>query len=177
MQRWKGSSELFVTIDFLIPTDNESRAGGSLLNIEPDFGAIVTPRLELAFMDRHLIPISGTLPSRARGTRDVPVCGPGAFTVLKSLAFGDRTANKDTYDLFYVWNAVSIVQVATSLQRLQPNTQVSKTLDIIQRDFMDLDGLGPVGAALFIASELDDVIQADVSGLARELLRVMGRSI
>ena len=85
--------------------------------------------------------------------------------------------NKDTYDLFYVWNAVSIVQVATSLQRLQPNTQVSKTLDIIQRDFMDLDGLGPVGAALFIASELDDVIQADVSGLARELLRVMGRSI
>lgn len=39
----------------------------------------------------------------------------------------------------------------------------------------DHDGPGPVAAARFMAHELDDNIQADVVGHARELLRYMGR--
>lgn len=46
--------------------------------------------------------------SGARASRTIPVCGPGAFTVLKALAFGDRTENKDAYDLFYVWRGVGV---------------------------------------------------------------------
>ena len=63
---------------------------------------IVTPGVELAFLGRRRIELSGRTPSGAFATRTIPVCGPGAFTVLKALAFGNRAENKDACDLFYV---------------------------------------------------------------------------
>ena len=35
-------------------------------------------------------------------TREVWVCGPGAYVVLKALAFRLRGENKDAYDLHYL---------------------------------------------------------------------------
>jgi predicted nucleotidyltransferase len=37
-----------------------------------------------------------------RASREIWVCGPGAFVVLKALAFRTRGENKDAYDLYYV---------------------------------------------------------------------------
>ena len=108
-------------------------------------------------------------------SRDIPVCGPGAFTVLKSLAFGNRAANKDAYDLFYVWTGVGIDGVFGSLESLRPDAYVDTALGIIERDFTRHDGPGPVAAATFLTGALDDDTQADVAGLANQLLRSMGR--
>ena len=112
--------------------------------------------------------------SAALATRSIPVCGPGVFTILKALAFGNRAENKDAYDLFYVWRGLGVPEVAESLAPLQPSAYIYDALSIIARDFCSHDGLGPIGAAQFITLGPDDDIQADVVGLAQELLRSMG---
>ena len=172
LQRWTTSgSPQSVTVDFLIPPGNELTSGSRIRHIESDLAAIVTPGLELAFEDRRWIELAGPVPSGARATREVPVCGPGAFTVLKALAFGNRAENKDAYDLFYVWRELGAAAVAESLASLSPNPHVSKALRIVRRDFCRHDGPGPVGVAHFIAGRRDDDIQADVTGQAEALVR------
>lgn len=129
----------------------------------------------MAFEDRYRKELSDTTPSGAWATRDIPVCGPGAFTVLKALAFGNRAENKDAYDLFYVWRGIGIPKVAEHLAVLLPNTYIDDALSVIETDFCNHDGLGPIGTARFINRGLDDEVRADVVGLARELLRAMER--
>ena len=175
LQRWTTGSVQPVTVDFLIPPNEETDKGGLIHYIESDFAAIITPGLELAFEDRSWTELSGHIPSGAWATRNIPVCGPGAFTVLKALAFGNRTENKDAYDLFYVWNGIGVTDVAKSLAPLLPNTNIDNALCIIERDFCSPNGPGPIGAAHFIALRSDENIQADVAGLAQELLRSLGR--
>ncbi len=175
LQTWTADTPHPVTVDFLIPLVEERDKGGELRHFESDLAAIVTPGLELAFRDRRWKELSGRIPSGACATRGIPVCGPGAFTVLKALAFGNRAENKDAYDLFYVWSGVGVPDVAESLVPLQPNAYIEDALSVIERDFCYHDGLGPIGAARFITRELDENIQADVVGYARALLRSVGR--
>ena len=174
-QSWTTGGAHPVAVDFLIPPTDETGEGGTLLHIESDLAAIVTPGLALAFADRCRKELSGTIPSGAWTTRNIPVCGPGAFTVLKALAFRNRTENKDAYDLFYVWRGVGIPKVAECLAVLLPNPYIDDALSVIETDFCNHDGLGPIGTARFVTQELDDDVQADVVGLARELLRAMER--
>ncbi len=174
-QRWTTTRPQSVTVDFLIPPFDETDQDNLIRHIESDLAAIVTQGLELAFEDRSWIELSGSIPSGAWASREIPVCSPGAFTVLKALAFGNRTENKDAYDLFYVWNGIGVADVARSLASLPPNTNIDKALQIIERDFTGHDGLGPVGVARFIAQRSDDNIQADVAGQAQALLRSLRR--
>ena len=173
LQTWTVRAPHSVRVDFLIPPTDETDQGGALLHIESDLAAIITPGLELAFRDRRWKELSGHTPSGAWATRSIPVCGPGAFTILKALAFGNRAENKDAYDLFYVWRGLGVAEVAESLAPLQPSAYIDDALSIIARDFCSHDGLGPIGAAEFITLGTDDDIQADVVGLAQELLRSM----
>lgn len=175
-QRWTTTFPQPVTVDFLIPPNDKTDQANRILHIEADLAAIVTPGLELAFQNRSWIELSDRIPSGAWATRNIPVCGPGAFTVLKALAFGNRTENKDAYDLFYVWSGIGVADIARSLALLQPNTNVDKALQILERDFFGHDGPGPVGAAHFITGGTDDDIQADVAGQAQALLSFMPRS-
>ncbi len=172
-QRWTTASPQPVTVDFLISPNYETDQENRILHIESDLAAIVTPGLELAFRDRSWMELSGVVPSGAWATRKVPVCGPGAFTVLKALAFGNRAENKDAYDLSYVWNGIGVADIAGSLASLQPDTNVDRALHVLERDFVNHDGPGPVGTAHFITGGLDDNIQADVAGQAQALLDYM----
>ena len=175
LQTWTVSTSHPVTVDFLIPPIEEKDKGSKLRHLESDLAAIVTPGLKFAFEDRRWKELSDFILSGARATREIPVCGPGALTVLKALAFGNRTENKDAYDLFYVWSGVGVPEVAESLDSLRPDTCFNDALSVIEKDFCQHDGLGPIGTAQFITGELDDNIQADVVGHARALLRAMGR--
>lgn len=175
-QRWATAFPQPVTVDFLIPTSDKTDQANRILHIEDDLAAIVTPGLELAFQNRFWIELSDHIPSGARATRNIPVCGPGAFTVLKALAFGNRTENKDAYDLFYVWSGIGVADIARSLVLLRPDTNLDKALQILERDFGGHDGPGPVGAAHFIKGGPDDDIQADVAGQAQALLSFIPRS-
>ena len=78
-----------------------TRAAGSG-NIEKDFAAIISPGLKFAFQDRRRVRIAGKTIFGENASREVWVCGPGAFVVLKALAFKGRGENKDAYDLYYL---------------------------------------------------------------------------
>ena len=98
-QRWKIDGPPKVTIDFLIPPTEESDKGGQLRNIESDFAAIIAPGLRVAFKDKIEVVLEGRTIRREYARRTVAVCGPGAFVVMKALAFRNRGENKDAYDI------------------------------------------------------------------------------
>jgi hypothetical protein len=100
-QRWKLEGNK-VTIDFLLPPIDAGPAPSRVQALEPDFGALIIPGLELAAEEREWIEIDGHTLQGQRIRRKIPVCGPGAFVVLKALAFADRAEPKDAYDLVYV---------------------------------------------------------------------------
>ena len=89
-QRWRTRLPLSTTVDFLIPPSLATDTGGNLRHIEPNFAAVITPGLHLAFQDRKRIRVSGQTPLGEQTERHVWVCGPAALTVLKALAFQGR---------------------------------------------------------------------------------------
>ena len=175
LQRWVTNSEPRVTVDFLIPQQVGNGQAGRLFHIESDLAAIITEGLDLAFNDRRSVPLSGYTLSNERADRDIPVCGPGAFTVLKALAFRNRGENKDAYDLHYVLSGLGADAVAQSLVQLLPDDRVRRAVNIIRDDFTEHDAIGPRRVAQFLPDGLDDEIQADVVGQALALLSEMER--
>lgn len=99
-----------------------------------------------------------------RAVRQIGVCGPGAFVVLKALAFAGRGEPKDVYDLYYVLANLtdSPSAVAARISDLRPNVDVDRAMEVLQRDFVEPDAIGSVSVARFLRHGLDDEIQADV---------------
>lgn len=171
-QRWKIERPEKVTVDFLVPPSRPHDRGGRLRNIEPDFAAVIVPGLHLAFQDRKQVTLSGRTILGEQATRAVWICGPGAYVVLKSLAFRSRGENKDAYDLYYVVRnyGQSIDDVASPLKSLLHDPSAKKALRILAEDFREHDGIGPRRAAEFVTRGPDDEIQADVVGFVTQLL-------
>ena len=146
--------------------------GGKIRNIEEVFAAVITPGLMLAFSDRKKITLSGTTIKAETATRDIWVCGPGSFVVLKALAFRNRRENKDAYDLYYhIRNYGEGVQnVAIALKQLLQEKEAKRALQILNEDFTEHDGVGAVRVAQFITGGKDAGIQADVIGFVRQLI-------
>lgn len=93
-QRWRLGA-LKVTVDFLIAPLSEGKDGGDIQDLEADFAAIVAPGLELAFDEQIPIWLAGRDLKGDLASREVRVAGPGAFTILKALAFRRRGLGKD----------------------------------------------------------------------------------
>jgi len=174
-QRWKMelSGDTKVTIDFVIPPSLVDDVGGKLRNIEKDFAAVITPGLQLAFRDRQKITIQGKTILGGKASREIWVCGPGAFVVLKALAFGIRAENKDSYDLYYMIRNYGngVEDVYKCLVPLLDDQDSQKGLEILKRDFSDLDKVGPLAVAKFLYRDRNDDLQAEVVGFVDELLR------
>jgi hypothetical protein len=171
-QRWKIEKVGKVTIEFLVPPASEYDVGGQIKDIEKDFAAVITPGLELAFKDRVKITLEGYTLFGENAKRDVYVCGPGAFVVLKALAFRSRGENKDAYDLYYhIRNYGSSVEdIAKALKPLLHEKEAKEALKILREDFLSIDSVGPVRVARFITDSTDEAIQAEVAGFARNLI-------
>ena len=175
LQTWTNEAAGSATIDFLIGQQHDGEELGKPCHIESDFAAFITRGLDLAFRDRRSVQLSGYTLMGERASRDVPVCGPGAFTVLKALAFGNRGERKDAYDLSYMLSGLGIDDVARCLESLLPDPRVEDALAIIRNNFTNHDATGPMRAAYFRNGGPDDDIQADVVGNALELLKALGR--
>lgn len=171
-QRWKIEGVGRVAVDFLIPPTQPGDVGGALRNIEADFAAVIAPGLHLAFRDRRRVPLSGQTIMGENAARDVWVCGPGAYVVLKALAFDSRGENKDAYDLFYVVRnfGSGIEDIAECLRPLLEDPAAADAIAVLRRDFLDHNGLGPRRVAEFLTRGSDDAIQADVVGFVGRLL-------
>ncbi len=175
-QRWRIDGRERITVDFLIPPSRPDDRGGALRDIEPDFAAIIAPGLHLAFQDRERVEIAGETIFGERAIRTISVCGPGAYVVLKSLAFRLRGENKDAYDLYYVVRnyGAGVSDVAARLVPLLGDPSAIEAVRILREDFGDHDGVGPRRVAEFLSGTPDDENQADVAGFVRELLNRCG---
>jgi hypothetical protein len=173
-QRWKiePSRDLKVTVDFVIPPSLEKDKGGDLRHIEKDFAAVITPGLRLAFRDRQKVTLSGNTLLGEKASRDIWVCGPGAYVVLKALAFDQRGENKDAYDLYFVIRNYGrgVDDICECLDPLLNEPETRQALDVLQRDFSDPDQSGPSRVAQFLYAGPNEELQADVVGFVRELL-------
>lgn len=173
-QCWKiePSADLKITVDFVIAPSLDDDEGGKLRHIEKDFAAVITPGIQLAFKDRRKIILKGNTLLGEKANREIWVCGPGAFLVLKALAFNNRGENKDAYDLYYVIRnyGSDIEEVYKYLKPLLDEQDTQQALQILQRDFSDPDGIGPRRVAEFLYAGLNEELQADVVGFVRELL-------
>ena len=175
-QRWKIENVGKVTIDFLVPPTSAEDQGGQIKDIEKDFAAVITPGLELAFKDKIKVTLDGNTIFGEKAKRDVYSCGPGAFVVLKALAFRKRGENKDAYDLYYhIRNFGSGVDdVAEALKPLLNEKETKEAIKILKEDFTGNDSVGAVRVARFITGSTDETIQADVVGFVRSLLDLIG---
>ena len=174
-QRWKFGEEGNLAIDFLIQPTRSGDRGGRLRHIEDDFAAIIVPGLQLAFEDRTRVTLSDETIKGARATRDIWVCGAGAYVVLKALAFRGRGENKDAYDLYYVVSSFGSgpADVAAALRPLMHDGNAREALTVLKTDFLDLDGLGARGVAEFLTGGTSDDVQADVVGYVGDLVRLV----
>jgi hypothetical protein len=173
-QRWKIEKPSKVTVDFLIQPSLPDDRGGKLRNIEPDFAAVIAPGLHLAFQDRERVSLSGLTIMGEQVTRDVWVSGPGAYVVLKSIAFRLRGENKDAYDLYYLVRnfGTGVGDVASRLKPLLGDPSAQQAMAYLKEDFLSHDGIGPSRVAEFIRGTVDDDIQADVVGYIRRLIEL-----
>jgi hypothetical protein len=174
-QCWR-LGELNVTVDFLMPSFPGAEQGGSVQPLEGDFGALIAPGLELAFLERELIQIDGHTLRGEQISRIIPVCGPGALIVLKALALADRGEPKDAYDIVYVlrrWPH-GITDIADRLARhaAEHREVVERALKSLTSDFAEPNSLGPRRAAQFESTgDLDPAATADAHGYVDDLLR------
>jgi predicted nucleotidyltransferase len=170
-QRWR-ISERPVTVDFLIETNDAKEHAGKLMNIEGDFAAIIAPGLNLAFKDRQKVTLRGRTILDEEAERDVWVCGPGAFVVLKALAFHLRGENKDAYDLYYVVRNYGggIADVTARLRPLLSDQSAKAALEYLRSDFNNREATGPRRVAQFLYGRDDAGTQADVVGFVRQLI-------
>ena len=175
-QRWKIENVGKVTIDFLVPPTSDEDQGGQIKDIEKDFAAVVTPGLELAFKDKIKVTLDGNTIFGENAKRNVYFCGPGAFVVLKALAFRIRGENKDAYDLYYhIRNfGSSVDDIAEALKPLLNEKETKEAIKILKEDFTGIDSVGAVRVARFITGSTDETIQADVAGFVRSLLDSIG---
>lgn len=173
-QRWAQKGDLGVTIDFLIPQSQPDDEGGTIRHLDRNFGAIVCPGLQLAFRDRRMIALSGRTLLGGSAERRIPVCGPGAYVVLKALAFNQRGLYKDAYDLYYVVRNFGggPEDVAKHLIPLLDASDARVAIDILKRDFTNPQGIGPRRVSEFLYQRTDEDIQADVAGFISQLLKI-----
>lgn len=175
-QRWCVTESPDLTIDFLIEPTLLGDKGGTLRNLDSGLAAIIAPGLGFAFRDRELVTLTGKTLHDEVATRQVWVCGPGAFVVMKALAFRSRGENKDAYDLYYLIRnyGSGVEDVATRLRPLLDHSVATEAIEVLRTDFLAMNGVGPRRVAAFLeGTSSDDSIQADVVGFVDKLLRLI----
>lgn len=171
-QRWVAAlgGTARVTVDLLI--DGPVESGGKLQDLKADLAAIITPGLSLAFEDSVLVELTGLTLLGEPATRAIQVAGPAAYTVLKLLAFRNRGANKDAYDLYYLLlhHPDGLEEIGRRLSAFRRTEIVQRARETLVSEFETLDHTGPRRVAEFLHARSDPELQADVAGVAAELL-------
>jgi len=176
--RWRTQPDLpLVTVDFLLDTaDWQGGLSGTVAKLDSDFGVLLSEGLHLVWKDRHLVRLSGPNLRGQRAKRDLWVCGPGAFVILKALALRGRYSTKDAYDLDYLlrYYGSSLADIVSALRPLQDDPVAQKALGWLADDYATLDSTGPGRLAEFHQRPDDDELKADAQGLVQLLLRELG---
>ena len=174
-QRWRYGPAPSVKVDFLIDeAETDDGTWDRVLHLGDGLAAVRALGLALAFDDAVEHELDGDTLDGAHARRTIRVCGPGAFVVLKALAFRNRAARKDAYDLAYVLRNVEggPEGVADRLAPFRDHPAVQRAVGVLQDDFGSERETGPRAASAFLFAErIDPDYVADVAGSVQVLLR------
>lgn len=169
-QTWRTDPALgpIVTIDFLIARSPQHPPARRLQNLEPDFAALIADGLQLVERDRRKSSISGRTIRGHRAEREIWVCGPASFVVLKARAIHLREKPKDAFDLHYVLMNLegSVDAVADALRQMLDDKDAVESVEFLRQAYRTLESIGPSHAAFFLYGERDPDTPEDFDNLA-----------
>ena len=166
-------------VDFLTSASDIVEAGKPN-TLRLDFWPMAMEGLSLAMVDNERVLLSGKTLSGEEAAGEVLVCGPGAFLVLKSIAFKERKPHKpkDAFDLWFVlqYYGEGIQDVVERFLPLKEDPAAAKALGILGEDFAEPEFAGPLDVCRFSGLDLETAEArnraADVAGSVREFLRL-----
>ena len=169
--------EIEVQIDFLAP-----EYGGSPKKrrhqVIQDMLARKGRGTDIVFDQTEMIRLSGPISSGANVELDIKVANVTACFVMKGIALGERTSEKDAYDLYMLarYYKEGPESVLSELKKLGNHGLMKEALRNIEEQFKDVKSIGPVSVARFMGiSDKDeyDRITRDAYELFQFIIRGM----
>jgi hypothetical protein len=147
----ENGKEIEVRIDFLAP-----EYGGTPKKRRHQIIQEILARkgrgTDIVFNHADIIHLSGSISSGANIELDIKVADVTACFVMKGIALGERTSEKDGYDLYMLarYYKEGPKSVLSELMKLRNHGLMKEALKNIQEHFKDIKSLGPVSIAKFM---------------------------
>jgi len=147
---FENGKEIEVRIDFLAPeyggTSKKKRH-----QIIQEMLARKGRGTDIVFSHTDIIHLSGPISSGADIKLDIKVADVTACFVMKGIALGERTSEKDAYDLYMLarYYKEGPKSVLSELRKLKNHGLMKEALRNIEEHFKDIKSLGPVSVAKF----------------------------
>jgi hypothetical protein len=177
---FKDGEEIEVQIDFLAP-----EYGGApekrRHQVIQDMLARKGRGTDIVFDQTELIRLSGPISTGANIEMDIKVANVTACFVMKGIALGERTSEKDAYDLYMLarYYKEGPESVLSELRKLENHGLMKEALRNIEEQFKDVKSIGPVSVATFMGiTEKDEYerITRDAYELLQFIIRGMKAS-
>ena len=147
----ENGKEIEVRIDFLAP-----EYGGTPKKRRHQIIQEILARkgrgTDIVFNHADKIHLSGPISSGANIELDIKVADVTACFVMKGIALGERTSEKDAYDLYMLarYYKEGPQSVLFELRKLKNHGLMKEALKNIEEHFKDIKSLGPVSVAKFM---------------------------
>src|SRR4030043_2365501 len=143
--------EIEVRIDFLAP-----EYGGTPKKRRHQIVQEILARkgrgTDIVFDQTDIIHLAGSISSGANIELDIKVADVTACFVMKGIALGERTSEKDAYDLYMLarYYKEGPQSVLPELRKLGNHGLMKEALRNIEEQFKDVKSLGPLSWARFM---------------------------
>ena len=174
---FENGKEIEVRIDFLAP-----EYGGTPKTRRHQIIQEILARkgrgTDIVFNHADVIHLSGPISNGANIELDIKVADVTACFVMKGIALGERTNEKDAYDLYMLarYYKEGPKSVLSELMKLRNHGLMKEALKNIQEHFKDIKSLGPVSIAKFMGiteREEHDRITRDAFELLQFIIQGM----
>jgi hypothetical protein len=148
---FEDGEEMEVQIDFLAP-----EYGGAPKKrrhqVVQDMLARKGRGTDIVFDQTEIIHLSGPISSGAKIDLDIKVANATACFVMKGIALGERTSEKDAYDIYMLarYYKEGPESVLSELKKLANHGLMKEALRNIEEQFKDVKSMGPVSVATFM---------------------------
>ena len=174
---FQDGEEIEVQIDFLAP-----EYGGSPKKrrhqVIQDMLARKGRGTDIVFNQIEMVRLSGPISNGANIELDIKAANVAACFVMKGIALGERTSEKDSYDLYMLarYYKEGPESVLFELKKLGNHGLMKEALRNMEEQFKDVKSIGPVSVARFMGiSDKDeyDRITRDACELLQFIIRGM----
>jgi len=143
--------EIEVQIDFLAP-EYDGAPKKRRHQVIQDMLARKGRGTDIVFDQTEIIRLSGPISTGANIELDIKVANVTACFVMKGIAIGERTSEKDAYDLYMLarYYKEGPESVLAEIEKLKNHGLMKEALRNIEEQFKDVKSVGPVSVATFM---------------------------